>query len=61
MNPPGRDEYFLVNLGSMSAQESTHRATCITNFETSLCALRHNFFSLRGQKVLIPASVVKKE
>jgi hypothetical protein len=27
LNPPGRDEYFLVNLGSMSAQESTHRAT----------------------------------
>jgi hypothetical protein len=51
--PPGRDEYFLVNLGSMSAQESTHRALCI--IKTSFCALLVKVFFLLWSKVLIPA------
>ncbi len=40
--PPGRDEYFLVNLGSMSAKESTHRA-CL-HHKMSLCDLRQKCF-----------------
>jgi hypothetical protein len=53
LSPPGRDEYFLVNLGSMSAQESTHRALCI--IKTSFCALLVKVFFLLWSKVLIPA------
>jgi hypothetical protein len=51
LSPPGRDEYFLVNLGSMSAQESTHRAICIT--KTSFCALLAKVFFPLWSKVLI--------
>jgi hypothetical protein len=51
--PPGRDEYFLVNLGSMSAQESTHRA-CLHHKNFALQSAAKVFFPL-WSKVLIPA------
>jgi hypothetical protein len=42
--PPGRDEYFLVNLGSMSAQESSHRA-CLHQKNVALRPSDKSFFS----------------